>query len=123
MDRSRGQTQGRDWGRALHDDAGRHVEGGILPGRGPARRPRRARQDLILRIVGSPDPRQIDGIGGAHPLTTKVAVVGPSERSDADVDYLFLQPSVDEPTVSVSQNCGNMLAGVGPFAVERSTVS
>ena len=81
------------------------------------------RDDLILRIVGSPDPRQIDGIGGAHPLTTKVAVVGPSERSDADVDYLFLQPSVDEPTVSVSQNCGNILAGVGPFAVEMGLVT
>ena len=81
------------------------------------------RDDLILRIVGSPDPRQIDGIGGAHPLTTKVAVVSPSARVDADVDYLFLQPSVDEPTVSDSQNCGNMLAGVGPFAVERGLVA
>ena len=80
------------------------------------------RDDLILRIVGSPDPRQIDGIGGAHPLTTKVAVVGPSARPDADVDYLFLQPAVEEPVVSDAQNCGNMLAGVGPFAVERAMV-
>ncbi len=81
------------------------------------------RDDLILRIVGSPDPRQIDGIGGAHALTTKVAVVGPATAPNADVDYLFLQPSVDEPLVSGAQNCGNMLAGVGPFAVERGLVS
>ncbi len=81
------------------------------------------RDDLILRIVGSPDPRQIDGIGGAHALTTKVAVVGPATAASADVDYLFLQPSVDEPLVSDAQNCGNMLAGVGPFAVERGLVS
>ena len=80
------------------------------------------RDDLILRIVGSPDPRQIDGIGGAHALTTKVAVVGPSAEPDTDVDYLFLQPSVDEPLVSDAQNCGNMLAGVGPFAIERGMV-
>ena len=81
------------------------------------------RDDLILRIVGSPDPRQIDGIGGAHVLTTKVAVVGPAAGPGAAVDYLFLQPSVDEPLVSDAQNCGNMLAGVGPFAVERSMIA
>lgn len=80
------------------------------------------RDDLLLRIVGSPDPRQIDGIGGAHPLTTKVAVVSPSSRPGIDVDYLFLQPSVDEPLVSDRQNCGNMLAAVGPFAIERGLV-
>ncbi len=81
-----------------------------------------ARDDLVVRIVGSPDPRQIDGMGGAHSLTTKVAVVGPSLREDADVDYLFLQPSVAEAVVSDRQNCGNLLAGVGPFAVERGLV-
>ena len=81
------------------------------------------RDNLILRIVGSPDPRQIDGIGGARVLTTKVAVVGPAAGPSADVDYLFLQPSVDEPLVSDAQNCGNMLAGVGPFAVERGLVA
>ncbi|MCY3618305.1 MAG: 4-oxalomesaconate tautomerase [Acidimicrobiaceae bacterium] len=81
------------------------------------------RDDLILRVVGSPDPRQIDGIGGAHVLTTKVAVVGPPTVPDVDVDYLFLQPSVEEPLVSDAQNCGNMLAGVGPFAVERGMVA
>jgi 4-oxalomesaconate tautomerase len=78
-----------------------------------------ARDDLLLRIMGSPDPRQIDGIGGAHPLTSKVAVISPSSRPDADIDYLFLQVSVDKATVSDRQNCGNLLAGAGPFAVER----
>jgi len=80
---------------------------------------RAARDEELLRIMGSPDPRQIDGIGGAHPLTSKVAVISPSAREDADVDYLFLQVSVDGATVSDRQNCGNLLAGVGPFAVER----
>jgi 4-oxalomesaconate tautomerase len=80
------------------------------------------RDDLLLRIMGSPDARQIDGIGGAHPLTSKVAVISRSDRSDADVDYLFLQVAVDAATVSDRQNCGNLLAGVGPFAVERGLV-
>ncbi len=77
------------------------------------------RDDLLLRIMGSPDARQIDGIGGAHPLTSKVAVISPSARPDADVDYLFLQVGVEAAMVSDRQNCGNLLAGVGPFAVER----
>jgi 4-oxalomesaconate tautomerase len=77
------------------------------------------RDDLLLRIMGSGDPRQIDGIGGATPLTSKVAVVSPGTGPDADVDYLFLQLGVEERTVSDRQNCGNLLAGVGPFAVER----
>lgn len=80
------------------------------------------RDDLLLRVMGSPDPRQIDGIGGAHPLTSKVAVVSPSAEQDVDVDYLFLQVGVDAATVSDRQNCGNLLAGVGPFAVERGLV-
>jgi 4-oxalomesaconate tautomerase len=79
----------------------------------------KARDDLLLRIMGSPDARQIDGIGGAHPLTSKVAVISRSVRPDADVDYLFLQVGVGQATVSDRQNCGNLLAGVGPFAVER----
>jgi 4-oxalomesaconate tautomerase len=81
-----------------------------------------ARDDLLLRLMGTPDPRQIDGLGGSTSLTSKVAVVGPSEHPDADVDYLFLQLGVDEATVSDQQNCGNILAGVGPFAVERGLV-
>jgi 4-oxalomesaconate tautomerase len=81
------------------------------------------RDELLLRIMGSPDPRQIDGIGGAHPLTSKVAVISRASRPDADVDYLFLQVGVDQATVSDRQNCGNLLAGVGPFAVERGLVA
>lgn len=80
------------------------------------------RDGLLLRIMGSPDVRQIDGLGGAHPLTSKVAVVSASTDPDVDVDYLFLQVVVDQPTVSSSQTCGNMLAAVGPFAVERGLV-
>jgi 4-oxalomesaconate tautomerase len=79
----------------------------------------KARDDLLLRIMGSPDPRQIDGVGGADPLTSKVAIVRRSARPDADVDYLFLQVFVDQPLVSDAQGCGNILAGVGPFAIER----
>lgn len=81
-----------------------------------------ARDKLLLRIMGSPDPRQIDGIGGADPLTSKVAIVKRSERPDFDVDYLFLQVFVDQALVSDSQNCGNILAGVAAFAVERGLV-
>jgi 4-oxalomesaconate tautomerase len=82
-----------------------------------------ARDDLLLRLVGTPDPRQIDGLGGATTLTSKVAVVSPSDDPEVDVDYLFLQLGVDEATVSDRQNCGNVLAGVGPFAVERGLVA
>src|SRR5690606_24575137 len=82
----------------------------------------KARDGLLLSIMGSPDPRQIDGIGGADPLTSKVAILSPSTRPDADVDYLFLQVFVDQPLVSDKQNCGNILAGVGPAAIERGLV-
>ncbi|MHB2263988.1 4-oxalomesaconate tautomerase [Aliihoeflea sp. PC F10.4] len=81
------------------------------------------RDALLLSVMGSPDPRQIDGMGGADPLTSKVAVVRKSEREDADVDYLFLQVFVDKAIVSDGQNCGNILAGVGPFAIERGLVA
>ncbi|MCM0031340.1 4-oxalomesaconate tautomerase [Sandarakinorhabdus limnophila] len=82
-----------------------------------------ARDALLLRVMGSPDPRQIDGMGGADPLTSKVAVVRRSDRPGIDVDYLFLQVFVDQAIVSDGQNCGNILAGVGPFAIERGLVS
>ena len=82
-----------------------------------------ARDALLLRIMGSPDPRQIDGMGGADPLTSKVAVVRTSERPGIDVDYLFLQVFVDQAIVTDAQNCGNILAGVGPFAIERGLVA
>jgi 4-oxalomesaconate tautomerase len=81
------------------------------------------RDDLLLRVMGSPDERQIDGIGGGHPLTSKVAVVSPSSTGDADVDYLFLQVVPDRAVVTDAQTCGNLLAGVGPFAVERGLVA
>lgn len=80
------------------------------------------RDAVLLAAMGSPDPREIDGMGGAHPLTSKVAVVSPSSRSDADVEYLFLQVWPDRPAVSDSQNCGNMLAAVGPFAISHGMV-
>jgi 4-oxalomesaconate tautomerase len=82
-----------------------------------------ARDAFLLRVMGSPDPRQIDGMGGADPLTSKVAVVSPSQRAGVDVDYLFLQVFVDQAIVTDAQNCGNMLAGVGPFAIERGLVA
>lgn len=82
-----------------------------------------ARDAFLLRAYGSPDARQIDGMGGADPLTSKVAVVSRSQRDDADVDYLFLQVFVDKALVSDAQNCGNMLAGVAPFAIERGLVA
>ena len=81
------------------------------------------RDALLLRAMGSPDPRQIDGMGGGDPLTSKVAIVSRSDRPGIDVDYLFLQVFVDQPRVSDAQNCGNMLAGVGPFAIERGLVA
>lgn len=82
-----------------------------------------ARDLLLLGVMGSPDLRQIDGMGGGDPLTSKVAVVGPPTRNDADVDYLFLQVFVDRAVVTDKQNCGNILAGVGPFAIERGLVT
>jgi 4-oxalomesaconate tautomerase len=80
------------------------------------------RDRVLLAVMGSPDPRQIDGMGGADPLTSKVAIVSPSQRPGMDVDYLFCQVWVDKAEVSTAQNCGNILAGVGPFAIERGLV-
>ena len=80
------------------------------------------RDAFLLRAMGSPDARQIDGMGGADPLTSKVAIVSRSPRDGVDVDYLFLQVFVDQAIVTDAQNCGNMLAGVGPFAIERGLV-
>jgi 4-oxalomesaconate tautomerase len=81
-----------------------------------------ARDALLIAVMGSGYPLQIDGLGGNHPLTSKVAVVSPSECDDADLDYLFLQLGVEGATVTDQQNCGNILAGVGPFAVERGLI-
>jgi 4-oxalomesaconate tautomerase len=88
-----------------------------LPGDVPTR------DAVLLAAMGSPDEREIDGMGGGHPLTSKVAVVQRSSRDDADVDYLFLQVWPDRAEVSDNQNCGNLLAGVGPFALEEGLVA
>lgn len=88
-----------------------------LPIEGPLR------DRVLLAVMGSPDARQIDGIGGANSLTSKVAIIRRSERPDADVDYLFAQVLVEQAQVDYGQNCGNILAGVGPFAIERGLVA
>ena len=80
------------------------------------------RDALLMKIMGTPDPRQIDGIGGAHPLTSKVALVSSTDDPDIDVSYLFLQLGVEEALVTDRQNCGNLLAAVGPFALERGLI-
>ncbi len=95
--------------------------GYFLKGELPA--DRAARDAFLLRVMGSPDPRQIDGMGGGDPLTSKIALVSKSERPGVDVDYLFLQVFVDQPIVTDAQNCGNILAGVAPFAIERGLVA
>lgn len=77
---------------------------------------------LLLRMMGSPDKKQIDGLGGSQSVTSKVAIVGVSEREDADVNYTFAQVSVDKPIVSYKGNCGNISSGVGPFAIEKGLV-
>ena len=81
-----------------------------------------ARDSLLVRIMGGPDALQVDGIGGGHPLTSKVALIGPPTRANADVDYLFLQVDPTRQTVSDAQNCGNLLAGVGVYAIEKALV-
>jgi 4-oxalomesaconate tautomerase len=77
---------------------------------------------VLLAIMGGGDPRQIDGLGGAHPLTSKVAVISPSRRENTDIDYLFVQAVVGEDRVDVTPNCGNILAGTGPYAIEQGLV-
>jgi 4-oxalomesaconate tautomerase len=80
------------------------------------------RDRVLLACMGSPDARQIDGVGGGHPLTSKVAVISRSEDEDTEIDYLFLQVKVEQAEVSDAQNCGNILAGVAPFAIEEKLV-
>lgn len=81
------------------------------------------RDALLISVMGSGHPLEIDGIGGGHALTSKVAIVGPSTVPDADVDYLFAQVNVLKPSVDTSPNCGNMLSAVGPFAIEAGLVA
>ncbi|MGY8814557.1 MAG: 4-oxalomesaconate tautomerase [Gammaproteobacteria bacterium] len=80
------------------------------------------RDKVLLAIMGGSDIRQIDGLGGAHPLTSKIGIAGPSSRDDSDVDYLFVQAVVGEDRVDITPNCGNILAGIGPFAIEKGLV-
>ncbi len=84
---------------------------------------REDRDALVLALLGTPDPMQIDGLGGTHSSTSKVMAVGPSRRPDCDVDYLFAQGAVTEPVVGYSANCGNLTAAVGAFAVDEGMVA
>ncbi|MGI9424372.1 MAG: 4-oxalomesaconate tautomerase [Hyphomicrobiaceae bacterium] len=81
------------------------------------------RDQFLLAVMGSPDVRQIDGLGGADTLTSKVAIVSLSDRPDADVDYLFAQVAVDKAIVDTAPSCGNMLSGVAPYAIETGLVA
>ncbi|MCZ6638214.1 MAG: 4-oxalomesaconate tautomerase, partial [Alphaproteobacteria bacterium] len=83
----------------------------------------RARDRLLLAAMGSPDARQIDGVGGATTLTSKVAIVSPSAEDGIDVDYFFCQVSLTEDLVDTGPTCGTILAGVGPFAIEKGLVA
>ena len=83
---------------------------------------RQERDRVILSLFGSPDPRQVDGLGGADILTSKLAIIGPPSRADADLDYTFAQVSVSEPVVDYDINCGNISAAVGPYAVDEGLV-
>ncbi|MCE2980112.1 MAG: proline racemase family protein, partial [Betaproteobacteria bacterium] len=84
---------------------------------------RKVLEQVLLAAMGSPDTRQINGIGGADTLTSKIAIISSSKRADAEIDYLFAQCSVDQPMVDFSPNCGNMLAAVGPYAIETGLVT
>ena len=77
---------------------------------------------ILLAAFGSPDARQVDGVGGTTSVTSKTAIISPSERDDCDVDYFFAQVSVDQASVDYGPTCGNMLAGVGPYAIETGLV-
>ena len=79
-------------------------------------------EKLLLRLMGSPDAKQIDGLGGSYSVTSKVAIIKKSDNPDADVDYTFAQVSVDKPLVSYKGNCGNISSGVAPFAIEKGLV-
>lgn len=82
-----------------------------------------ARDRILLAAMGSPDPRQVDGVGGAHPLTSKVAIVSRSQLAGCDIDFLFAQVGIDKGVVDTTPNCGNILSGVGPFAIERGLIA
>src|ERR671926_457208 len=81
-----------------------------------------ARDRVLLAAMGSPDPRQIDGLGGADTLTSKVAIVSKSTRPGVDLDYLFAQVDIGRPIVDTAPSCGNMLAGGAPFGLETRVI-
>lgn len=81
------------------------------------------RERLILSLMGSPDPRQIDGLGGADPLTSKICIIGPPSDPEADIDYTFGQVGIEDPFVAFTTNCGNLLAAVGVYAIEEGYVA
>lgn len=82
----------------------------------------RARDRALLQIMGTPHVLQVNGLGGGNSLTSKVAIISRSQRPDCDVDYLFAQVGVEQPIVDTRPNCGNLLAGVGPFAIEEGLI-
>lgn len=88
-----------------------------LPPEGPLR------DRVLKRVMGTPDPIQIDGLGGAKAVTSKIAVVRPSQRNDADIDYIFAQSGVNDDVIDHTANCGNISSGVGPFAIDEGLVS
>ena len=81
------------------------------------------RDRLLKRVMGTPDPIQIDGLGGAKAVTSKIAIIRPSKRHDADIDYVFAQSGVRDDMIDYSANCGNISSGVGPFAIDERLVS
>ena len=83
---------------------------------------RKERDALLLKVMGSPDAKQIDGLGGTVTVTSKAVMAKPSTRKGIDVDYLFAQIEIDDPRVDTIPPCGNMMAGVGPFAIEKGWV-
>jgi 2-methylaconitate cis-trans-isomerase PrpF len=95
---------------------GLYFHEGDLPQAGPDR------DALLLRVMGSPDVLQIDGLGGSRPITSKVAIISRSDRDDADVDYTFAQVEIDRAVVGYGGNCGNISSGVGPFAIDEGLI-
>jgi 2-methylaconitate cis-trans-isomerase PrpF len=92
------------------------VRDGDLPAAGPSR------DRLLLRLMGSPDPMQLDGLGGSHSSTSKVVSMSRSERPDTDVEYLFAQVGTDQEQVDYRGNCGNLTTAVGPYAIDEGLV-
>ena len=88
-----------------------------IPPEGPTR------DRVLKRVMGTPDPIQIDGLGGAKAVTSKIAIIRPSKRDDADIDYIFAQSGVKDDLIDYTANCGNISSGVGPFAIDEGLVS